>query len=230
MAQVEKGRFNVTTAFISAPDPDGFGRCSFLVEAPDDRASADSLKKVVEKSRFVDKVQVKGAHNGLLVDSVNFPLSWNTGDRAIMLRTEFFTAMKEEIRRHFETGADVVLYEMGYHHGVPTWRNLMKGYKVATLDDLEEVLAIYNANGWGTPEVLSFDLDAKTAVVALRDNFECYQRKGETLGGSNFVRGHLNGFFEVLFGGKVQVEETSCLARGDGRCVFSVAPGSGQAH
>ncbi|MDG7023158.1 MAG: hypothetical protein JRN45_01410 [Nitrososphaerota archaeon] len=140
-----------------------------------------------------------------------------------MLRTEFFTAMEDGIRRLFETGADVVLYEMGYHHGEPTWKNLLRSYEVKTLDDLQEVLAIYTANGWGVPEAVSLDLAARTAEVKFTENFECTLKEGQTSAGSNFVRGHLSGLFEIVLGSKVEVSETNCVAKGDWTCTFRVA-------
>ena len=223
-SRLEAGKFNLLSGFVSAPDSDGFGRVSFFVEAPTSGTTAGDLKKVIGKSKFAAEDEVKEAHRGLLVDSLNFPLSWNTGDRAIMLRTEFFTAMEDGIRSHFETGADVVLYEMGYHHGEPTWRNLLKSYEVKTLDDLREALSIYAANGWGLPAAVSVDFAARTAEVRLSENFECSLKKGQKGAGSNFVRGHLDGLFEVVFGAKVEVAETTCTARGDPVCTFSVAP------
>ena len=225
-SRLEKARFNLMSISTSVPDEDGFGRCSFVVGAPAPGTKADQLRDVVERSKLAAKVEIKEAHNGLLVDSLNFPLCWNTGDRAIMLRTEFFTAMEDGIRKHFETGADVVLYEMGYHHGEPTWRNLLRSYEVKTLDDLQEALSNYTANGWGLAEAKSLDLAARTAEVEFSENFECTLKKGQVGAGSNFVRGHLSGFFEVVLGTKIAVAETACTAKGAQACAFSAAPRS----
>ena len=224
--RLEKGKFNLLSAFMSTPDLDGYGNCSFFVEAPKQGTTPAGLRNIIEKSRFVAKVRIKEAHKGHLVDSHNIPHSRNSGDRAIMLRTEFFTAMEDGIRVHFESGADVVLYEMGYHHGEPTWRNLLKSYEVKTLDDLQEALSYYAATGWGFPEAKSLDPAAKTAEVRFNENFECSLKKGQMGKGSNFVRGHLDGLFEVVLGAKVDVSETTCIAKGDQTCTFTATPRS----
>ena len=227
IGRLEGANFIIDSAYLSSPDPDGYARCSLLIEAPKAGTAADDVREIIEKSKSVAMLEVKEAHKGLLIDSLNFPVSWNTGDRVIMLRTEFFTTLEAGIRKQFESGADVVLYEMGYHHGEPTWRNLLKSYEVKTLKDLQEVLSIYIANGWGMPEAVSMDLAARTAEVKFSDNFECMLKRGQTGSGSNFVRGHLKGFFEVVFGSKVEVNETACIAKGDPTCTFSVTPRPG---
>ncbi len=222
--RLEKGKFSILSGFISSPEGGPQGRCSFFVEATEGRPGPEDLKKAVEGSSYVRGVEVVEAHKGLITDTLNFPLAWNSGDRAIMLRSHFFAVMEEGIRSILATGADVVLYQMGYHHGEPTWRDLLRDYKVADVRDLQVALGYYGAVGWARPEVVSFDRAAKRAVVRLWDNFECAAKPERTPRGSNFFRGHLAGMFDVVYGtNSVNVVETKCLSMGDDCCEFSVS-------
>ena len=82
--RLEEGDYDVLSGFISSPDVDDTRRCGFFLEASNGRPSADTLKKLLASSRYVLDVQVKEGRNGLLVDSLDFPLAWNNGDRAVM--------------------------------------------------------------------------------------------------------------------------------------------------
>lgn len=220
---LEKAKFTIITGFVASADEDGYGRCSYFVEATEGRPQAQELKALLEDSQYLKDVDVKEARNGLLVDSLNFPLSWNSGDRAIMLRTHFFRVMEEGARRLLATGADVLLYEMGYDHGKPTWDDLLSNYRVREKEDLQEIISLYSAAGWGITEVASLNLASKKAVVRVRNNFECEAGTGKAQLGSNFVRGHLAGLFSSLFGARAKVAETKCVSQGDPACEFSVS-------
>ena len=71
--------------------------------------------------------------------------------------------------------------------------------------------------------MVSFEPTLKMAVVRFRDNFEC-ATKGRSRAGSHFVRGHLEGLFETVFGGGAQVSETRCMTRGAPYCEFTASP------
>jgi hypothetical protein len=178
---LEKRRFSILSGFVSSPDEDGYGQCSFFVEA----------------SPYARDVVVKAPHKGILIDSLNFPLAWNTGDSAVMLRTHFFSVMEDGIRKVLDSGADVLLYQLGHHHGAPSWRNLLREYSVEDKRDLEVALGFYGAVGWGRTNVASFDPARKTATVKIWDNFECLTKAPGARQGSNFVRGDLAGISRV---------------------------------
>lgn len=218
--RLEKARFSITSGSVSTPDSDGWGTCSFFIEANQGRPTVDEVEKILGASSFVRQPQVKEARNGLIVDSLNFPLTWNSGDRAIMLRSHFFDVMEAGARELLQSGADVLFYQMGYRHGKPTWDDLLPANRVKDKADLQEVISIYAAVGWGIPEVASLDPDSKTAVVRFADNFECVEKKAQP--GSNFVRGHLAGLFTSLFGMPAKVVETRCTSVGDDYCEFDV--------
>ena len=223
-SRMEQGKFNVVSGFVNPTKDGAYGRGSWYMVATQGRPSVEEVKALLEASPYCKDVEVKEAHNGMLVDSLNFPLRWSTGDRAIMIRTHFFDVMERAIRALLSSGADVLLYQMGYNHGYPSWTNLLKGYRMKDRADLTEVIEIYNAVGWGRAEVLSFDLAAKKAVVKFADGFECADRSQESRTGCNFTRGHIAGLFANVFDDEdVKVAETSCMLKGDPACEFSVS-------
>jgi predicted hydrocarbon binding protein len=218
-----KLKLNILTGFTSTPGTDNIGRFSYLAEARDPSLTAAAPKTELESSKYLVSCSVKEPHNNLLVDSLNFPLRWNNGDRAVMLRTEFFSAMATKIRTVLGTGADVTLYELGYDHGFPSWKNIVEDYETTTLDDLEELMSFYTAVGWGRTQAIAFDPAAKTTTVRMFDNFECaYSSSAAPT--SHFVRGHLAGAFSAIFKSPMKVEETHCIATGDEYCEFEAQP------
>ncbi|MDG6975770.1 MAG: hypothetical protein JRN27_06750 [Nitrososphaerota archaeon] len=222
--RLEKAKLSIESGFISSAGEERYGRCSFYIVATERRPSTEDVAEVLEGSPFAKEVEVKEAHNGVLVESLSFPLRWNSGDRAMLVRTHFFTVMEQGIRSILSSGADVVLYQMGYSHGRPSWKALLSNYKVDSADDLQEISYIYSAAGWGRIEVLSFDKGAKKASVKVWDNFEGLVKPNEVKSGCNFVRGHLSGLFSTVFDKEnVKVSEVKCLSRGDPACEFSVA-------
>jgi predicted hydrocarbon binding protein len=221
-ARLESAGFSILTGFVSTPGNDNVGRCSFFVEANNPDASASDLKHALEESSHIVGCTVKESHKGIIVDSLSFPLSWNSGDRAFMLRTAFFALMNAKIRGLLGSGADVMLFELGFEHGLPSWRNILADYQVRSKEDLAAVLPYYTAVGWGRVEVVSFDFEAKAATFRIMDNFECGGLKSAKPS-SHFVRGHLTGCFATVFGGEAKITESSCISKGDGYCEFKVS-------
>ena len=223
--RLQEGKFNVVSGFINPTKDGAYGRSSWYMVATQGRPTVEEVKALLEASPYCKDVEVKEAHNGVLVDSLNFPLRWSTGDRAIMIRTHFFDVMERAIRALLSSGADVLLYQMGYNHGYPSWTDLLRGYRVKNEQDLAEIIEIYNAVGWGKVEVLSFDLAAEKAAVRVSEGFECADRSQESRTGCNFTRGHLAGLFANVFDDEdVKVTETSCMLKNDPDCEFSVSP------
>ena len=222
--RLEEAGFDLLSGFIGSTDDEKYSRCSWFMEATAGRPSKEEVKLLLERSPYCSKVEVKEAHSAVLVDSLNFPLTWGTGGRVIMLRTHFFDVMEQAIRALLSSGADVLLYQMGLNHGRPSWTDLLSSYKVKTKEDLAEIAQIYSATGWGRIEVLEFAPGSSRAVVRFSEGFESMNRSSEGRTGCNFTRGHLAGFFSVVFGDeKVGVTETKCRLRGDPECEFAAS-------
>ena len=222
-SRLEKAKFSLQTGYFTPTKEEDYGRFSCYMTATVGRPRAAEVKALLEESPFCKEVEVKDAHNGMLVDSLNFPLRWNTGDRAIMIRAHFFAVMEEAVRSLLSSGADVILYQMGFNHGKPSWTQILSDYTVNTKEDLEEVIAIYSAVGWGKTEVLSFDKQEGQARIAVTDNFECIQRPEGAPEGCHFIRGHFGGLFATVFKSeKVKITELACSSTGAPACEFSV--------
>ncbi|MDE1858217.1 MAG: hypothetical protein KGI26_04010 [Thaumarchaeota archaeon] len=223
-SRLGREKLSVLSGFISTPDEQGGSRFSFYAVATEGRPSASEVRRALEGSEFVKSVEVEEAHRGILVDSLNFPLRWNSGDRAIVIRTSFFSVMEESMRALLASGAGVILYQMGFDHGRPSWVNLLREMSVEDDKDLEEMLSIYAAVGWGRPEVLSFDRRSKKAAFRVWDNFEPESRAEVRSSGCQFIRGHMAGLFSVLFDvGEAKLNETQCISNGAAACEFSAS-------
>ncbi|MDG7007214.1 MAG: hypothetical protein JRN06_03085 [Nitrososphaerota archaeon] len=57
--RLEEGRFNLLSAFMSTPDPDGFGNFSFFAESAKRGVMPADLRSVLEKSKFVAEIRIK---------------------------------------------------------------------------------------------------------------------------------------------------------------------------
>ena len=88
---------------------------------------------------------------------------------------------------------------------------------------IKDVIGLYTAQGWGIFKLILVDFDKATAYVAAQNNFECapFQGSGSSPRGE-FVSGHLAGLFSEIFGKRMEVTETNCIARGDGDCKFEI--------
>jgi predicted hydrocarbon binding protein len=195
---------------------------SFFVESTNKRMDAKWLLDFLKSSVYVSDVEVKESVDGLLTDSLNFPLTWNNGDRAILMRVEGVRAMLESIKSTDSSG-EASVYSQGFSYGKAAWDNLFSTYRPTTREGLAEYLGIYSATGWGRPELTELDLGKRRAKLKFMDNFEC---EGVSTGApaSSFVRGHLSGAFSAYFGGYVRAVEKKCVSKGDSWCEFEISP------
>jgi predicted hydrocarbon binding protein len=220
-SRLEKGGFRILSGFVGSPQ-EGGSRCSWYMEATVGRPSKEEVKEALELSPYCKGVEVVEGRNGVLVDSLNFPLRWNSGERAMVIRTRFFDAMERTIQSLLSSGADIILYQMGLDHGTPSWSSLLRDIRVEAKEDLQAVAHVYSAVGWGRVEVLSFDKRGGKAGVRVSDCFECAGEGADGRTGCNFFRGHLAGLFAAAMGGgKVNVTETKCTSKGDPACEYS---------
>lgn len=223
-SRLGRGKLSLLSGFIGTPDEDGYGRFSFYAVATEGKPSSSEVRRMLEGSEFVKSVEVEEAHRGMLVDSLNFPLRWNSGDRAIVIRTSFFSVMEESMRALLASGAEIILYQMGFNHGRPSWASLLRDLTVEDRRDLEEMLSIYMAVGWGRPEVESFDKGSKKATFKVWDNFEAEVKIKIHSTGCQFFRGHMAGLFSVLFDvDEAKLKETQCISKGAKACEFSAS-------
>jgi predicted hydrocarbon binding protein len=216
-------KIKILSGVVSTTDGGSLGTWSFFADAKDSSLAASQVQQLLSSSRYVQSAVVNQSDNGLLIDKVQFPLQWNTGERAITMRLDTFSAILRKIRDIFGTGGEVILFQQGleagkFRFGVETVGKV--GDDI--LRALVSVLPGYAAVGWGRAELMPNDSTDTVVTVRLWENFEC---QGRTSKGpySQFVRGHLTGLFTGLMEGEVSCKERKCLSMGDEYCEFVIS-------
>lgn len=181
------------------------------------------LKKQIESSEGVLTAATVENTNGFLVDSALFPLAWNTGDRAVMMRHRYLNAMFDRVRETFGSGGDTIIFEEGFAYGNEGWKDLVKSVgRDFARSHVGEMLMIYQAVGWFRMEGAEFGKEG-SVVVRTAENFEC-ERAKSAAPHSQFVRGHLAGSLTAIMGKRMSCEETRCISKGDPVCEFTLSP------
>jgi uncharacterized protein len=199
------------------------GNVSFFLESTNQRMDEDWLKDFLQSSVYVSDVEVRSGVDGFLTDTLNFPLTWNTGERAVLMRIEGLRAMLDAVMATDPANGEQNIYVQGFNYGKSSWQYLLNVYRPKTKEGLAELLGIYAAAGWGKPELVELDVARMKARVRMREGFECADfstGKPE----SHFVRGHLAGTLSAFFGLDVKAEETKCTSAGDDYCEFVISP------
>ena len=198
------------------------GNVSFFLESTNDRMDEGWLKDFLDSSVYVSDVEVKSPVEGFLCDSQNFPITWNNGDRAVLMRVEGLRVMLDGVKMAVADGNSAI-YQQGFSYGKAAWDNLMGIHRPKTKEGLVEMLKIYGATGWGKIELAEVSLGNHSARVRMFDGFEC---AGLSTGAPEcyFVGGHLAGAFSAYFGTEVGARETKCVSSGNNHCEFEFSP------
>jgi predicted hydrocarbon binding protein len=199
------------------------GNMSFFLETTNQQMDEGWLKDFLTPSVYVSDVVVKSATEGFLTDSVNFPVTWNSGDRAVLMRVGALRAMLDATRALDPATGDASIYAQGFGYGKTAWEDLLSRHRPKTKEGLAEMLQIFNATGWGKIELTDLNVHEKKAKVKLTEGFECAEKStGRTEG--HFIAGVLAGAFSAYFGTDVRTTETKCTSKADPRCEFEVSP------
>jgi len=177
----------------------------------------------LQSSVYVSGVEVKAGVEGFLADSLNFPLTWNTGERAVLMRVEGLRAMLSAVLAADPTNGEQDIYNQGFSFGKASWQDLLKIFRPRTKEGLGELMGIYSAAGWGKPELVELDMTHRKAKVRMTEGFECLDMttgKPE----SHFIRGHIAGVMSAYFGTDLSATETKCTSAGNDYCEFVVSP------
>jgi predicted hydrocarbon binding protein len=207
------------SGFISMNAGTNSGVWGFFAETEGD-VKASQLKKLIESSPYVTGSVVLEGNEGLIVDSVHFPLKLNSGETMILARKEVFSDMFKRLGEIFGTGGETIVFEEGEAMGESDGRRLIDvfGREVA-LQNIPELSNLYLTLGWGRPELVKFHGIPFSATIRIHDSFECAGQKS-TKPHSYFVRGHMTGLINTLFQKKVTCIESKCAALGDPYCEF----------
>ncbi|MGP8057556.1 MAG: V4R domain-containing protein [Nitrososphaerales archaeon] len=196
---------------------------SFFVETTNPRMDEGWIKDFVQSSTYASDVEVRPGVDGFVSDSVNFPVTWNNGDRALLIQAASLRTMLGAIIWADGVEGERAIYDQGFNLGRATYERLFSIYRPKSRAGLAEMLKIYSATGWGRLELPGLDPEHKRAKLKLEEGFECTGMKtGKPV--SNFIRGHLAGVLSTYFGSDVKAVETRCISKGDAYCEFEISP------
>lgn len=223
-ALATKHRVNILSGFHHAPSASEQAFWSFFADFTDATLGPSQLAQELEFLPSTVNVRYHVPPNGLLVDTFHFPVRWG-GQRAIMMRTESIGSIFARVNGIFGDGpaARVVMYEMGEAAGSAIFKDLVSQLGPEIIkQELSNVIGLYTSNGWGVFELVDADFERKTAEIRAHENFECVHYRQSSAPRSNFVRGHIAGWFSELLGSRVEVTEKHCVAKGDPFCYFTI--------
>ena len=170
--------------------------------------SSEDLKRLLFSCPDVVGCQIKDSREGLLVDSITFPIKISSGQRAMIIRNDVWNSMLKRTREKFGSGGDVIIYEQGNMAGRMTGKELLVALgKDFLTQQLDQVVAMYQALGWGKAKVLSFVHSPLALTIRMWDSAECMGQKSDKPTG-HFIRGHVVGVVEEMFGIECKCEET----------------------
>jgi len=200
-----------------------FGTFSFFIESTNPKLDKEFLKEFLGSAVYVSEVRVKESVEGFLADSLNFPLAWNNGERAILLRMEMAKVLFEALKRAAGPNGNQLVYQVGFEHGKASWEAVFTNFRPRTKEGLGEMLHIFAATGWGRLELGDLDGEGHRARLRMTDGFECTGVSSDKPA-SHLIRGHLAGAMSAYFGLDVNSVETKCVSKGDKYCEFVFSP------
>jgi len=213
------------SGFMSIDESGENAAWGFFAEAESDLHGA-KLKQVLGQVSGVTASVVLEGTGGLVVDSLHFPLKLNSGETMILMRKEVFGDMFKRLGEMFGSGGEAIVFEEGEATGENDAKKLVEIFGAeGALQNVPELSKLYLSFGWGRPEIVRLNLAPFGATIRLFDCFEC-SGQSSTKPNSQFVRGHMTGLINVIFGTRVKCVETKCLALGDECCEFDLSEGS----
>jgi predicted hydrocarbon binding protein/predicted amino acid-binding ACT domain protein len=198
------------------------GYVTLFAEATDAKADADFLKQMLKGSSFLESVTVLESRKGMIVDTVNFPLMTDFGQRSILLSAESVRDLFRTAKEGYGNTASEAIYSLGFSQGGVISSKLFVGLEKEK-ETLQEFLSFYGAVGMGKPIIEKYSAEAETLRVSVEGCFECEGLQSSSPV-STFFLGVLAGSFTTLFGKDVSVKETKCVAMGAKKCEFEIGP------
>jgi predicted hydrocarbon binding protein len=182
------------------------------------------IARAINSSPLVLSCLVQESHNGLLLDTIQFPILQSSGVRAIVISQEVFNGIFTAVRKKFGSGGDVIIYDEGLAYGENQGKVLLSFFgRDKVMESLPELVKLYQSVGIGRPLASKFDLNKPSGMIRLYDSLEC---EGQTSKApySQFIRGHICGIANIMYGRQMKCREIACMARGDKYCEFQLDP------
>jgi len=214
---------NILEGFFGGVTYGTKGNVGFFLESTNTRMDEGWLKDFLQSSVYASDVEVRTGVEGFLVDSLNFPLTWNSGDRAVLMRVEGLRVMLDGVKKAHAGNGEEMIYQQGLTYGLAAWQNLFSIHRPKTKEGLEEMLRIYISTGWGKIELQELNTAQKHARLKVSEGFEC---TGLSTGKAQgyFFGGHIAGAMSSYFGSAVGAIEKKCISKGDEYCEYVISP------
>ncbi|HUK80717.1 MAG TPA: V4R domain-containing protein [Nitrososphaerales archaeon] len=214
---------NILEGFFGGMSYGEKANVSFFLESTNQQIDEGWIKDFLATSVYVSDVEVKSSVEGFLTDSLNFPITWNNGDRAVLMRVEGLRVMLDSVKATEPGVGEEAIYLQGFSYGKAAWENLMGVHHPKTREGLAEMLKIYIATGWGKIDLIDVNTQHNHAQVKMDEAFES---TGLNTGKAEcyFIGGHLAGMMSAYFGAEVKTVETKCRSKGDPHCEFQISP------
>lgn len=198
------------------------GSWEFFVKPENDDISAEEIKKLMQGCPLVLSCRIKESKDGLLVDSLTFPIKLSSGQRALIVRNDVWHSMLQETRKKFGSGGDVIIYDQGIMAGRIAGRELsMALNKEKIVENIEQIVIMYQALGWGNAKISNFHSSPLLLAIRMWDSAECVGQTFTQPAG-HFLRGHIVGVTSEVFGFETKCTEVSCAGMGNDFCEFIV--------
>ncbi len=183
------------------------------------------IAKNIKNLSYVENVKaIEPLFNGLTMDTSYAHLTL-AGSRAVILRKPIYEGFIKGFRERFGQVASSFLYHIGFEAGRKAYESHHRIISEAR-KGIEKIIPfakeLFKQVGFGVIDFVEVDFLNKTALVRVYNSFECELFRETGMTESHFIRGLIAGFMSSLFGVRVDVEETKCIAKGDPYCEFIV--------
>jgi predicted hydrocarbon binding protein len=143
--------------------------------------------------------------------------------RVFLVSARSWSIIQQNMFLTFSSGAAVVLQEMGRAYGADMAKE-GKRWSPHPPDALRALQSLAGVSGWGTVTLRGDPIYESGLTIAVDGCVFCSElplaKTGD--GACHFLRGIIKGLTDGLYEGSHDVKETTCMARGDGRCTFRV--------
>ena len=151
-------------------------------------------------------------------DEGSISRKFGSNGRVFTLSATGWSAVVEEIRIRFDSGAELLLFEMGQYYGTSLALEIMK-YEIDYTKAVNGLLQSASYSGWGKISVKGDLPNGKDISVTVVDCISCHEpnmRKSSC----TFLRGMIDGVAETLYGQPFKIRETRCMASENDCCEF----------
>ena len=133
------------------------GTWQVFVQPLNPDTTVEETKRLLLSCPDVINCHVKESRDGLLVDSLTFPIKISSGQRAMIMRNDVWNSMLQKTREKFSSGRGRHHLRAGYMAGRTAGKELKMALgKDKVVEQMDQIIATYQALGWGKAKIISF--------------------------------------------------------------------------